>query len=137
MVKLSSLSNKKIIFPINRTRANGSSLNDVTQVWTIFDPPPPIVTLFLFLRPQYCWHKILYPLPPPPPPKTMTTFMDDPKAQQEVFVLLSKNKKCWIDGHDETKQTRFDLWKKLFCSVRIGFPDQRVATSLLTSKAEE
>ncbi len=38
--------------------AKGSSINDVTQIWIIFDTPPPIVTIFN-TKIQYCCYKIL------------------------------------------------------------------------------
>ena len=41
----------------------GSSIIDVTQFWTIFDPPPPHRHV-LFLRPLFCRHNIFEPLPP-------------------------------------------------------------------------
>ena len=53
----------------------GSSINDITQFWTIFDPPLPIITRFitkaLELLSQNFW--------PLPPPKTVISFIDDPQ----------------------------------------------------------
>ena len=44
------------------TQGNGSSINDVTQFWRTFDPLP-ISSRGLLLRPLYCRHDILDPLP--------------------------------------------------------------------------
>ena len=61
-------------FPCFHKSFKESSINDVTQFWTIVDPPPPIVTRFitkaLVLSPQNPR--------PPPPPNTVTSYKDDP-----------------------------------------------------------
>ena len=53
----------------------GLLINDVTQFRAIFDLIFPL-SCVLSLRPMYCCHKIIDPLPP----KTVTSFMDDPRA---------------------------------------------------------
>ena len=42
---------------------NGSSKNDVTQIWDNFGHTSPPSSRFLLLRPYYCRHKIIDPLP--------------------------------------------------------------------------
>ena len=65
----------------------GPSINDVRQIQTIFDTPPPIVTLFI---PKACRKKILDPLPPTP----VTSFVDDP---QGPIIVHNKSKQVSLN----------------------------------------
>ncbi len=63
---------------------NGSFLNDVTQFWTIFDPPPLIVTLFIseavVLLSQNRW-----------PPKTVIYLWTTPNIDQRFSTFFVHN----------------------------------------------
>ena len=53
----------------------GSSVIDVKQIWTIFDPPAPSPIVTRFITKAFVpSSQNLNPLPP----KTMTSFMDNP-----------------------------------------------------------
>ena len=57
-----------------------NSIKDVTQFWTIFDAPIPIVTHFIS---KALVTKIL-------PLKTVTSFMDDPLIDTQQFQNIFK-----------------------------------------------
>ena len=54
-------------------RPLGSSINEVTQFWTIFEPSSPIVSRFITKPLVLSSQNYL-----PPPRKTVTSFMDEP-----------------------------------------------------------
>ncbi len=93
----------------------GSSINDVTKIWIIFDPPsPPIVTQFftktLVLLSQNPWH--------PLPLNAVTSFMDDPLPFiDKVLVLIFLSRESWKINHEtyhwvvEVLTVAVELWR--------------------------
>jgi hypothetical protein len=63
---------------VKQNSSLGSSINDVTQIWTFFYTP--IVTFFISEA-----LVLLSQNPLPPPPKTVTSFMDAPVGEWGIW----------------------------------------------------
>ena len=102
------ISKSKVLFFVN-----GSSINNVTRCWTIFDLSSPLLINYLLLTFYLALVLSSQKFLSPPFPITMTSFFDNPKGEKERRNWCKRE--VW--NNIEKRNSYHFLWIKNFILI--------------------